>query len=487
MLFSFLSHLFPSKSTKINVDSNVPEHEKQIESQKALEYSILHVNGTLLKDFTLFHHNTSFFIDLLIFLPHYGLYLGEKISWKNIDLKGACIERSSRKSKKTSTTRLEATEKILHQKLEDVLSFDSTKIERFFWMEYLSEAEFDALDPSFHKLLPKERLLFCDDTLQSIQNKLMSLGSYQEIPYSKLKVIGSLRAHTLLLPTATEPFGAFLNDNQQIFLDTPLTQTPLILGGACASGKSTVLVRKILQILLEDFNAKIMIITPTLLNGETLRQELIALADFAVVHLDFARIQFLSPSQLYTPIDSNEFPSDMTHIVCDDIQLLDIAPFLDNTASLKGKFIILSGSILEENTSQQTLTRIYRNPSIHFVHFSHTKGALYTLLTGLRNNLDLLSTSPVMIILPNEELLDEYKNAIDEYLHLESRILNTSFSLQYKSLEFITLSTLEFISSFSVSHCYLINLDPNNLLYPLALSRASESVTIISEDLHSLS
>jgi hypothetical protein len=205
------------------------------------------------------------------------------------------------------------------------------------------------------------------------------------------------------------------------------------------------------------------------------------------VHLDFARIQFLSPSQLYTPIDTNEFPNDMTHIVCDDIQLLDITPFLDNTASLKGKFIILSGSILEENTSQQTLSHIYRNPSIHFVHFSHTKGALYTLLSGLRNHLDLLSTSPVMIILPNEELLDEYKSAIDEYLHLESRILNTSFSLQYKSLEFITLSTLEFISSFSVSHCYLINLDLNNLLYPLALSRASESVTIISEDLHSLS
>ncbi len=487
MLFSFLSYLFPSKPIKINEDTNLFEEKKQIESQKTLENSVLDANGVLLKDFTLFHHNASLFIDLLIFLPHYGLYLGEKISWKNSDLKGASVERSSRKSKKTSTTHLELTEKILHQKLEDVLSFDSTKIERFFWMEYLSETEFDALDPSFHKLLPKERLLFCDDTIQSIQNKLISLGSYQDVPYSKLKIIGSLRAHALLLPTATEPFGAFLDDDQQIFLDSPLTQSPLMLGGACASGKSTVLVRKILQVLLEDSRAKIMIITPTLLNGETLRQELTALADFAVVYLDFSRLQFLSPNKLNTPIDTNEFSSDITHIVCDDIQLLDITLFLDHTAGSKGKFIILCGSILEENTSQQTLKHIYRNPSIHFVHFSHTKGALYTLLSGLRNHLDILSTSPVIIILPNEELLDEYKNAIDEYLHLETRILNTSFSLQYKSLEFITLSTLEHISSLSVSHCYLINLDPNNLLYPLALSRASESVTIISEDLHSLS
>ncbi len=88
-----------------------------------------------------------------------------------------------------------------------------------------------------------------------------------------------------------------------------------------------------------------------------------------------------------------------------------------------------------------------------------------------------------MIILPDETLLNEYKNAIDEHLNLDSRILDISFSLQYKSFEFITLSTLEHVSALSVSHCYLINLDPNSPLYPLALSRASESVTIISEEL----
>jgi len=484
VLFSFLSSLFPSKTIKPNEDRDISEKkESESKAQKVLEHSILNSNGVLLQDFTLFYHSTVLSIDLLIFLPHYGLYLGEKISWKSSDLNGASVERPSGKNKKTSTTRLESTEKILHQKLEDVLSFDSTPIERFFWMEYLSESEFDALDSSFHKLLPKERLLFCDDDIQSILDKLISLGKYQEVPYSKLKVIGSLQAHTLLLPTTAEPFGAFLDNEQQIFLDTPLTHSPLMLGGECASGKSTVLVRKILKILLEDLDAKLMIITPTLLNGETLRQELIALADFAIVHLDFSRLQFLSPNKLYAPIDSHELPNDLTHIVCDDIQLLDITSFF----TLKEKFIILSGPIMDEKSTQQRLKKIYRNPLINSVHFSHTKGALYTLLSGLRNHLDVLATSPVMIILPNEELVIEYKNAIDEYLHLESRILNTSFSLQYKSLESITLSPLELISALSVSHCYLINIDSNSLLYPLALSRASESVTIISEELHALS
>ncbi|MDD4855734.1 MAG: hypothetical protein PHQ22_04215 [Sulfuricurvum sp.] len=480
MLFSFLSYFFPSENKKY---TNVSAQEKNPNSQKVLEDAIFGTHGVLLQDFTLFHRTTALSIDLLIFLPHYGLYLGEKIAWKRSELKGASIERSSQKNKKISTSNLESTQKILQQKLEDVLSFDSTQIERFFWMEHLSEAEFDGLDSSFHKLLPKKRLLFSDDSIQNIQDKLTSLGTYQETPYSKLKVIGSLSAHTLLLPTTAEPFGAFLNKEQQTFLDAPLTQSTLILGGEYASGRSTVIVRKILQILLNNSYAKIIIITPTLLNGETLRQELIMLADFAVVYLDSSRLQFLSPSKLYSSIHPDMLPSDFSHIVCDDIQLLDMTSFLTST-NVKGKSIILSGPIRDEDTAHYILKQPYRKPNIHSIHFSHTKGALYALLSGLRNHLELLSSSPVMIILPNETLLDEYKNAIDEYLHLESRILKTSFSLQYKSLESITLSTLELISALSVSHCYLINLDPNHPLYPLALSRASESVTIISEDLH---
>ena len=479
MLFSFLSYLSPSKSNNKNnpIDSTITKNP--LDFQKVLEHSILDVHGVLLQDFTLFCRNDTCTIDLLIFLPHYGLYLGEKISWKSSDLKGASVERASRKNKKLSTTHFESTEKMVHQKLEDVLSFDSTPIERFFWMEHLTEAEFDALDPSFHKLLPKERLLFADDDIQSIQDKLTLLGTYHDTPYSKLKVIGALTAHTLLLPTATDPFGAFLNDDQQRFLDSPLTQSILTLEGECASGKSTVIVRKIFRILLEDSYAKIVIITPTLLSGEMLRQELIALADFAVIDLDFSRLKFLSPKKLYAPIYPGELTDNFSHIVCDDIQLMDITPCLD----LKQKNIILSGPIEKETANEYKLKKIYRNPSQNTIRFSHTKGALYTLLSGLKNHMELLPNAPVMIILPDETLLYEYKHAIDEHLNLESRILDESFSLQYKSLEFITLSTIELISAMSVSHCYLINIDPNSSLYLLALSRASESVTIISEEL----
>jgi hypothetical protein len=265
----------------------------------------------------------------------------------------------------------------------------------------------------------------------------------------------------------------------------PLTSSPLFLCGEGASGKSTVIIRKVIQMLLQDSSSKLLIITPTLLNSEIIRQEIIALADFAVIDLDFSRLQFLAPSELYAPIHLNEIPHDTTHIVCDDIQLFNIHPLLEQaTVALKDKFIILSTPISEETPISHTLHQTYRNPIIEQIHFFHTKGALYTLLSKLKGQIEHLSDSPIMIILPNETLLGEYQNAISEHLGLESHILDISFSLQYKNLTSITLSTPHYISALSVSHCYLINLDPNDPLYPLALSRASESVTIISEDLH---
>jgi len=480
MLSSLLSNFSPFKSKAANSSSKKANH---LPPQETLEHAITEIQGTLLQKFTLFHNATARPIDLLIFLPHYGLYLGEHLTWKKSDLKGATVEQPTQNSKKSPTTQLESTQKLLHQKLEDVLSFDSTPIERFFWLGNLTEEEFDLLDSSFHKLLPKRRLLFSDDTVQNIQDKLIALGTYHDHPYSKLKVVGSIQAHTLLLPTTAEPFGAFLNVAQSDFLHaTPQKGSPLILGGVYAGGKSTVLLRKIAQTLLENKTATMMIITPTRLNGEILRQNLVALGEFASVTFDFSRIHFVHPNSLYGAIDPNEVPTNLTHIVCDDIQLLDITDFIHKMIQSKGVIAVLSGSILSENTTPYILKHPYRDPEIQTEPPSDTTKTLYILMFRLRDHLAHLSSTPILIIVPNSTTLQTYKNALDEYFHLECRIVDDAFSLQYKNLDSITLSTPEFISALSVSHAYLINLDPNNDLYPLALSRASESVTIISEE-----
>lgn len=475
MLFSFFSHLTSSKKRP----NNLPMKS----NTSVFNPLILRENAVLLTDFTLFHHESHSKIDLLLFLPHYGLYLGEKLSWGLQDLKGASIKRLTHQTPKIPHTKIESTENTIYQKLQDVLSFDSTPIERIFWMQNLTKAEFETLNSSFHELLPKTRLIFKDDTAVEVRTKLHALREFQTIPFSKLKVIGSLNAHTLLLPTSTEPFGSFLSHEQQVFLDTPIrSRSILSLCAPYSSGKSTVLIRKIMSYLLFHPEETALIIIPTQLSGELLRNEFIALMEFSAVKFNLAQLHFYTPSKENDLIDTTRFFQESSLIACDDVHLL-CAQMLERLLERKGsRSLLLCGITNPLNMEVFTLSTVYRNPVVNTVTFSHTKGALFTLLMGLKTHLETTSSHLIMIILPRPQMVVEYKEAIETHLQIKCRVLNNTFSLQYDNLEEITLSTPEYISGLNVPHSYLINLNSqDSLYYPLALSRASDTVTIISE------
>jgi hypothetical protein len=411
ILFSFVTHLFKSRSHK---DSDTPSKPlKHKQAANILEHSILDVKGTFLPNFTLFHYDNTLTIDVIIFLPHHGLYFGEKISWTASQLKGASVELSTKQSKKSPTTHLETTQAALHQKLEDVLSFDSTPIERFFWMEHLCESEFDELDPSFHRLLSKERLIFADDDIQNIQDKLFALCTYQEKPYSKLKVLGSLQAHRLLLPTKDDPFGAFLSTQQQAFLDAPIAaQTITILNGDFATGKSMVLIRKVLQSLLQN-EIKAAIITPTLLSGEILRKELLALCEFSAITLDYSRIQFLNPPTPNETIALSTLSKDISLIGYDDLDTTNTLFMETLKKELQGQTVLISTSQLCDDESSHHLTQTYRTPSIKTIDCDGADEALFTLIMELRELIQSYPSSPVLILLNSDEEISNYKKAID--------------------------------------------------------------------------
>ncbi|HEX5711385.1 MAG TPA: hypothetical protein VFX68_08565 [Sulfuricurvum sp.] len=486
MFSSLITRLYKTDAQKNNTVPDKPQKHKQ--SINVLEHSILDIKGTFLKDFELFHHETRLLIDLLIFLPHYGLYFGEKISWTAEELKNAKVEPFSKKNKKNSTTRLKTTEKILHQKLEDVLSFDSTPIQRFLWMEHLCESEFDALHSSFQTLLSKERVIFADDDIQNIQEKLFSLNTYQEIPFSKLKVLGSLQAHTLLLPTLKNPFGAFLSNEQQTFLDAPIEMSTItILQGTATTGKSTVLIRKVLHALLKNSDTKAVIFTPTILSGEILRKEFISLCDFAAVTLDYSRLIFLTPPTPQETIDINPLPKDASIIIYDDFYPFN-ATFTDQfQANIQERSIFISSSLPSENHLCYFLTEVYRAPTVKNIQLSHAKEAIVSLLTQLEPLFQSETPISVLVVLPSEDLLLDYKKTIDDCFRIECQILTSSFSLQYKNLDSVTLATPQYIAGVCVPHCYVINLSIDTPEYSMALSRASHSVTVISEEIHSIS
>lgn len=485
-MFSSVTHLFKFRSN--NDSDNLSKPLKYKQPANILEYSILDAKGTFLPNFTLFHYETTLAIDVIIFLPHHGLYFGEKISWTAQEFKETSVKLFTKQSKKSPTTHLETTQTSLHQKLEDVLSFDSTPIEHFFWMEHLCESEFDELDSSFHRLLSKERLIFADDDIQNIQDKLFALSTYQEKPYSSLKVLGSLQAHRLLLPTKVDPFGAFLSVQQQVFLDTPtVPKTITILAGDFATGKSTLLIRKVLQSLLHNNDIKAAIITPTLLSGEILRKELLTLCEFGAITLDYSRIQFLNPPTPNETITPSTLSKDISLIAYDDCDTANTL-FMDSLKQeLQEQTVLISTSQLSHEQFNHNLDKTYRIPILKTINCVGSNEVLFTLLIELRELIQSYPSSSILILLSCDEEISSYKKAIDERFHIESSVINATFSLQYKNIDSIALSTPQYASGVCVADCFVVNIDPNSQEYKMSLSRSSKNVTFIAHTTSSTS
>lgn len=474
MLFSFFNRFASVHAKSSSEQTFDPQNQKESFMAVADES-----RGNFYENFKLYHHDTLTTIDLLLFLPNRGIYFGETLSWSPSELKGASVERSSKRTHKSPTTRLENSAWRLRQKLEDILSFDSTPIERFFWMKNLTETDFDELDPSFHELMPKGRLIFSDDSKAAIQRKFEALAPYQSEPISTVKVMGSLDAHTLLLPTPDTPFGAFLSDEQIQFLETEFTDTVTTLYGAYGSGKSTLLLRKAIKTLLSDPKEKVLIITPTLLAGELLRNKLISLMEYGAWNIPLDSISFYTP-QSSPPLDGLPIFEEASVVFCDDAYRLESAFIQMLRQRREKRWLVFSTAVqADPNEHLYLLNNRYRDAK-HVSTLQCTQNTLLsTLLEALRKRLIDVSKEDIMIILPKQQMLPQFKESIDKALHLDCRTLIPGFSLQYQNLDDLILVTGDYVSGLRIPHLFLIVPDHSDN-YAFELSRASESATIIT-------
>ncbi len=470
-MFSFISLFLPKKSPP-TVDAQPP-------IQIDFFYLIAQKEkGLFFENFNLFYQETQTIIDLLLFIPSRGIYFGESLTWDFKTLQGTCVERSSQQNK--SSTHLEKTHSAIHEKLEDILSFDSTVCERFFWMSHLREEEFDTLDPSFHTLLPKERLIFSDSSKESIYQKFDTLAPELNEPYSTLKIMGSLQSHTLILPSDENPYGDFLCDEQLDFLKTDYANTVTTLFGEHNSGKSTAIIRKALLHLLLYPKEKVLIITPTLIGGEILRNELISLVEYGALKIELSSLHFYTPHESEKIEDMECFQS-ASIILCDDAHMLEKS-FIDTLLAERNKrWLLLSmyNNYMPISDSSLIFYNHYQKNITYKKIPCPAKQLLHTLLLELRLHLFSTSSNKIMVICDDEIKLHDFKEAIDEYFEVNCRIVNKAFSLQYQNLDDLILTPSENTYGLHLPHVFLIVSDEEEN-YTYALSRASESATIIS-------
>lgn len=470
MLFSFLTRATSSKPKNQNsISFTTPPTLNNIVNKEG---------GKLFAHFNLFHNDTINTVDLLIFLPHFGIFIGETISWRAHELKDATVERSSRRIKRPAATRFESTESKIRRKLEDVLSFDSTPLHRFLWMQNITEKEFDLLDPSFHALMPKKHLIFSNDDMESIKAKFYALGEYRDEPLSAVKILGALNSHTFVLPTLLNPEGALLSPQQNLFLLSEYKGVTTLCGAA-GSGKSMLLIRKALFHLLSHPHEKVIIITPTLLGGELLRKDLVSLLEYGALSIDLSALSFYTPMDRIENLKSFQ---EASMILCDDAYLFE-PQFIQKLETQRGKrWLLLTAVTPLASDLTFNLSSRFRKDLVSKSIPHKSNRSLVTALLQLRKILADAKPTDILIVVSDDYESIRLKEAVDEYFDLDTRLLLPGFSLQYQDLDSVIITTTECIAPLSRAHVLLIEIDSSDPNYPLALSRASESLTIISSE-----
>jgi len=460
------------------------KNKKQTDTHQYYRTKLNHCfleNWESFENFKLYSKNDIINFDLLIFAPEYGWLSGEKISWKYNDLKKASIEKATPLQKKKSSTQLNVKDSAIRAKLQDVLSFDSTPIAHFFWMQYISEEEFDTLHPSFHELLPKDQLIFSNESCQSINAKLSSL--LPELPslLSRDKIAGALEAHQQILPHNEYLFGKRLSYKEKLFLNSPIEQMTSIEGFG-RSGRTSLLVRKALQHKLENPNATLFFVSPNQLNNDLIRQEFLSLMDFAVIALDSLDLQFITPMDIKKSFNSKKIsPAKKDIVLIDDFHLLDpelqnqllsISPILrtmsTNSDTLSDAYVI--ENILSHSTQEQTIVPVLESwDAINDL-----------ILSTLKKYERTYSSEDYLIVFPEEQHLITFQTILANSEDISSQIVNEMFSLQYKNTDSLLLAVPPHTSGISKKIVIIAGIDETETdIYNYLLSRGTDKAIII--------
>jgi hypothetical protein len=199
--------------------------------------------------------------------------------------------------------------------------------------------------------------------------------------------------------------------------------------------------------------------------------------DHGALSIDLTRITFSFLPESFSELRNF---NDATAVFCDDSELMD-TNLIHQLIQKRGKRLLLLTAISDTPISGNSirLTHGYRDAITPRTLHCLSANPLYSVLLELRKRLVDAPSNEIGILFSEPEFLAPFKEAIDEYLRLNCRILTRQFSLQYQNLDNLILATADSISGISISHLILVT--SNDLVdYTYPLSRASETATIIS-------
>jgi hypothetical protein len=453
---------------------------------------------------------------LLMFDPRRGLFLFDHADWCFETLRSARASSARLDAKAPRDVNVDTGKRILRQKLD--ASDDTRRCEvcSFLYLPSLSSTEFGQLDPTFAQLLPASKLIFADDTLGTIHQKLTQALPYLEDSLNGREVLAALFPHYALHPEERDASPVQPSYHQVQYLEADLPERSLLFG-AYGSGKSALLVLKAVREQLRAPSSKIAIIAPTVVACELMAKQLLDTIEYAVLPLDPTAIRILTPEQVIEehhrrvhrkpPLRQGEITPKMMRkpypfadlLFCDDAHLLP-PHYLDYIRQLQGNgqlhFAALESGADVAMDAAYPLPHAFRSPwtlgrysrrsvqNSQQLHLLEGNAYIRTLLLLTR----LLSENPgrdILIVPPDAAFARNLLEEIESYLGCHPQLLDPHKSLLNQNMEELLVAGADGLSGLQRPHVIVIDdghLDDARLAH--AVSRAGRHAYIITGSTH---
>ena len=438
MKFPFFKSFFNTNKTK---SLSLPESLLI----KSLKTTARNNNFFIFEDITIYHHNNSFSIPLLLVDETRGIFLFEYKDWSYNELKTASIEKASQQDSAKDTLAFEKAHDYIKRKFNELKHNDGVPIFNYLLMENLNNGEYKHLDESFKELLPQERIMFNDSSQEAILDKLVEPVTYN-LPNTST-IMSTLLIQYAIIDYEQNIFLASEEQMQFINADLEVTST---LRGLSGSGKTSSILLKAILEKLKKTSIKVIIIKPTNLACDILRKKLLDSVEHAIITIDLTSISILTP---------NEFletkPKDTDLIICDDIELYTDEFLLDikNTRYKKNLILVENSNI--EDDAKLDFSQSFRGLEKKVIFYEANEHA--KILHVVSNLLTLCEAKDILIVsnsLSRQKLQDD----LEEFIEEQTTVVNSSTSLINQDLNHILLANYDDTVSLQAKYVLLTDI-----------------------------
>ncbi len=497
---------------------DIQEQHTQAQIISLIKSFALSSQSMLFENINLYHQKEFFTLPLLLFVPEKGMLLFEPIDWYREDLQSATVSPWLPSSKHSRSIHIDTPLDLINQKFNYILHQDLNITTGLILFENLSESEFDSLDSSFHRLIPKSRALFCNESMESLTQKVNDALSTISIEIDATTVLSSLFMQYTLMADDFNPSQSIVDEAQQHYIDADFLPCSTLIG-PYGCGKSSVMLLKVLSQLLKYPKQKIMIIAPTHAACEILKRKMLEIIEYAIINLDLSTIEVITPKELLArhakqiynkPLEPIKITDKMMSktfnaaevVICDDAELFSdefIAYLLHiqkkrylhligvDCQNAVGEPIVLSQSYRFSesliNLCTKDLNDKHSYETVPNVKFSVGNIYMQTIL-AFKEVLNLRDDGEkCLIITPSSSFAHALYEEMHEYIEEKIILFNAKESIASESFHHHMIVPQNDMASLQKKHVIVSGIDPNNKkLFCYAMSRSSETVHVVLGD-----